>query len=127
MAKHRMFSVPFNGSDPEKYIEWLDKYKEHIENVFLAPPLFSNNHANISVNIRAKSGDCYDYVAGIIEYDRNCYRFLELTEGKYKRIIAVNSAHYSMTDADIQLFVMNDVARLVENYKIDGLILTDFN
>lgn len=127
MTKTRMFSVPYNGSDPENFIKQLDKFKKHVENVFLAPPLFSNNHANISVNIREKSGDCYDYVSGIIEYDKNCYRFLELTEGKYKRIVAINSAHYSLTDADIQMFVMHDIAKLVENYKIDGLILTDFN
>ena len=130
--KKRLFSIPFNGVEADNFISLMDGYKENIESVFLAPPLFSNNHINIAVDRRSEDGDQSAKIAHLLDYEKNCYDFLDKTRPSkrkfdFKRLITVNSAHYPFSDLDIQFFVKKDIARMVKDYEIEGLILTDYN
>lgn len=117
----RKFSIPFNGTDPDLYIEKMNTYLNNIENIFLGIPTLISNHQNIKIMHGSSVKD-------ILTYEKNCYEFLSKTNGIVKRIVTLNSGFYDFkTDDQLQLFLMTKIVPLVEKYKINGFILTDYN
>ena len=59
-------------------------------------------------------------------YVRNCLDFLRISYGRVRRICPVNAMYYRFNNfTEMQDFVVN-IAKLVQQYRIDGLILSDY-
>lgn len=123
MEKVRKFSIPYNGTDPKKFIEELDKRKKYVENVFLGFPNLIDNHCNYKYSTKFK------YLNETVdEYEQNCKDFLLLTQNKiYKRLLTLNSGYYALNDSEMRDFVLNKLKPIIEIYKVDGFIITDYN
>lgn len=109
----RKFSIPYNNTEPEKYLELIEPYKENIDNIYLGIPGIESH--------------CNDNSINHIDAFINTKRFLELSKGKYKRLITLNKAFYSISDVDKSLFILNTITPLILTYEIEGVIVSDFN
>lgn len=117
--KKRLFSVPYNNSEAEDWlIKVYEPYKENIDNVYFGVPFLTDGHQSLERRPDGKE-------KASLLYD-NTIDFLNQTEGKFKRIVTLNKAVYPMSLDERNLFINDVIRRLVETYRVDGFILTDF-
>jgi collagenase-like PrtC family protease len=104
--KHRKFSIPYNGSGID-FVRMVDNYQPCVDNIYFSIPEVLS-HCN----------------------DEKIYNkldeFLIASNGKYKRILSVNSL--GIYD-EVKLFNLfnNYVNSFIERYNVEGVITTSLN
>ena len=112
--KLRMFSVPYNGADANKYIAVISPYMVHIDSVFFGLPSLLDTHPRYRNTEEA-------YTAEV-----NTYNFLS-KKIPCKRFLTLNKAHYHKSDKELQNFCIERAFPLIEEYGIEGIIVSDYN
>lgn len=116
----RKFSVPYNNANPVEYLKKLDEYKEHVDSIYFG---FSGVIINHISNIEGEHGGIDENEDDIIE---NTKRFLELSKGKYKRVMTVNKAHLFEDDSTKYEYATKKLLPLIEEFGIDAIIVADY-
>ena len=116
----KLFSIPYNGSNPDKYLDGISKYSNNIDSIFFGDPYTSNSHVN--PNLLNQS-----YEKNLENLEKNTKIFLKLSDGKYKRLMTLNSGFYDLSCYDLDKFLSIKLFPFFERYNIDGCICTDFN
>lgn len=125
MKKKRIFSIPYNGSDPSKFISELTKRAGHVHSVFLSIPIVFGSHQDALSPIIYKSNQI---VSSLEEYDFNCREFLRLSKNLgMKRILALNAGCYNQDLVKKYILMESQLYPLITEFSIDGIIVTDFS
>lgn len=112
----RKFSVPYNGHNPERYLEQLEKYKDNIDSFYFGlQGTFSSHYTNTIGTVEKQ-----------LVFQQNTYRFLENTKGKYKRFLTLNSCFYPESEFNQAVMVYNRLVPFYETFELDGVIVADF-
>lgn len=128
--KHRMYSIPYNGKDPEWFLQEVEKRKSNIDHVYCELPFNENEMlSHVRFTFDGKDGSAMNLPSSNQQrarYIRNCFEFLLISRGKVRRICPVNAMYYKFSsDDELKNFAVN-LARLARRYKLDGLILSDY-
>lgn len=114
----RLFSVPYNNSDPDRYFEMITPYLKNIDNVYLEYPGLIKTHLTRN-NVSFEQ---------IIEQRNNTDKFFEKYGDKVKIVLAMNSCFYPMSPKEDLLFVATQLKPLIEKYPcIKSIIVADFS
>lgn len=112
----RKFSIPFSYIvNPSEYLKMIHPYRKHIHSIFVGLPELSTCVSNIS----KKNIPTFEETAA--------KEFLELSKGLYKRFVPYNLVAYNVSDIDVLKSFEKNVYPLIEQYEIDGFILTHFD
>ncbi|MBQ6429177.1 MAG: hypothetical protein IJK11_00950, partial [Acidaminococcaceae bacterium] len=94
--KRRIYSLPYNGTNPEWFLQEAEKRKQHIDHVYCELPneemlshvrfLFDGSGGT------EKNTD--DAKAKRARYMMNCAEFLQKAKGNVRRICPVNAMYY---------------------------------
>ena len=115
------FSVPYNGSVPSLFLNEVLKRIEYIDHIYCELP-FNKAISHFKPHIN----DLQNYDSQKI-YMNRCKEFLKISCGKVKRICTVNATFYSFISEQDLLNFCNNIIKIVDEYKIDGLILTNYS
>ena len=115
-ANHRMYSLPYNGTNPECFLQEAEKRKNNIDHVYCELPsdemlshvrfIFDGKH-NASLK-QEKDADLEKTNLKRATYIRNCAEFLRISKGRVRRICPVS------------------LARAANYYQLEGFILSDY-
>ena len=98
MPKYRQYSVPYNGYDPVKFLEHIQKRIKYVDHVFCELPMNSSMVvSHTAYDFTGSNNEIKDMVGAVDKrrfYLSNCLRFLELSKGIVKRICPVNKSYY---------------------------------
>lgn len=115
------FSIPYNGSIPFLFLNEVLKRALYIDHIYCEFPLDrAISHFKQFIN------HPIDMEIQKIYMDR-CKEFLKISYGKVKRICTINAGFYSFNETKSFYDFCNNVVQITDEYKIDGLILTDYN
>ena len=109
--KKRMFSVPYNGSVANDYLSAIEPFKDNIDSIYFGLPSLFDTHPRYSNPEIA---------------EQNTLEFLS-KKIFCKRILTLNRSRYYMTDEDSFLFCKEKVFPILDQYNIEGAILTEYN
>ena len=109
--KKRMFSIPYNGSIADGYLSAIEPYKDNIDSIYFGLPSLLDEHPQYS-NPEEAELNTLDFLSKEIF----CKRFLTL-----------NRAKYLMTDNKMCEFCEEKVFPILDQYNIEGVILTEYN
>ena len=115
------FSIPYNGSVPSLFLKEVLKRIDYIDHVYCE---FPGNKA-IS-HFKEHINNVQDYESQKTYMDR-CEKFLRISCGKVKRICTINAGFYSFISEKDFLDFCNRIVEKVDEYKIDGLIITNYS
>jgi hypothetical protein len=125
--KENKFSVPFNGINPDLYLELLNPYKKHIDHIYLGISSILRNHDDYKVmehkSIKKEDGSTLKKD----EYEENAFQLLLKTKGIYKTVLTLNTAHYLMPPTEIYDWCENILFPFIEFSGISGCICTSFD
>ena len=135
-AKHRMYSLPYNGTDPEWFLQEAEKRKEHIDHVYCELPLTESNmfsHVRFLFDGKKDADSKRDEKANLAKTNRkranyinNCAEFLRISKGKVRRVCPVNAMYYKYdTEEELKDFVIT-LAKAANYYQLEGFILSDY-
>ena len=128
MAKRRKFALPYNGTNPQWFVDKTVGYSTNIDHVFCELP-FEEMLSHTRYQFNGVNAENLNFCADNqkrYEYMTNCIHFLRLSEGKFKRICPVNAAYYKFAnEADMINFAVR-ICQVVCDFKVDGLIITDY-
>lgn len=106
---HRKFSVPYSSLiSTHDYMEFLSKYRNSIENVYLGIPELENHVT------------CQN----VYTVRHNSHDFLLNSKGNYKRIVVYNPVFYNKDDNEVFKYFDTTINPLIEKYSIDGFVVT---
>ena len=125
--KNRKYSLPYNGTSPEWYIDEVMKRKQYVDHVFCELP---NGEALSHVRFQFSDKNMNFNFLSLEERKAlhmfNCIEFLKKSKGKFKRICPINAMYYKFNSYDdIKNFAVS-IMKTVNDLSIDGLILTDY-
>ena len=129
-AKRRMYSIPYNGMNPEWFLKEVEKRIQNVDHVYCELPYNEKEMlSHVRFTFDGKDGayaNTPDANRGRIQYIRNCYDFLRISKGKVRRICPVNAMYYKFnSDDELNRFVLS-LAQLAEHQKLEGMILSDY-
>ena len=133
-ANRRMYSLPYNGTNPEWFLQEAEKRKNNIDHVYCELPneemlshvrfIFDGNH-NTNLE-QEKDPDYGNTDLKRAAYIRNCEEFLRISKGKVRRICPVNAMFYQYnTEEELKDFVIS-LAQAANYYQLEGFILSDY-
>ena len=103
-ANHRMYSLPYNGTNPEWFLQEVEKRKKNIDHVYCELPLTESNmfsHVRFIFDGKKNTGskqkanpDPEKTNLKRANYVKNCAEFLRISKGKVRRICPVNAMYY---------------------------------
>ena len=126
--KRRIYSLPYNGTNPEWFLQEVEKRKKNIDHVYCELPYKEMlSHVRFAFDGRnEENSDSAKANLNRANFVRNCLDFLRISYGRVRRICPVNAMYYRFNNfTEMQDFVVN-IAKLVQQYRIDGLILSDY-
>lgn len=124
--KNRKYSIPYNGADPQWYVDEVMRRKKHVDHVFCELPVSDIvSHIRFIFGNGRRSDAVADYVRSV--YMDNCVEFLKLSRGLFRRICPVNAMYYPFSSSKERVEFALRIVRLVCAYGIDGLIVTDYS
>lgn len=113
----RLFSVPYNNSNPDEYFNIIKPYLKNIDSVYFEYPGLIDNHAskrNISID-------------DIIENRSNTELFLRKYGFICKCVITINNCFYPMTQTECYNFVLFQLQPVLKAFpQIKSAIVSDF-
>ena len=127
-SQNRIYSLPYNGTNPEWFLQETEKRKHNIDHVYCELPneemlshvrfLFDGKDAARANDADAKQNRAW--------YMMNCAEFLRISEGKVRRICPVNAMYYQFASEDeLKQFAIT-LAQQANRYRLEGLILSDY-
>ena len=133
-AKHRIYSLPYNGTNPEWFLQEAEKRKAHLDHIYCELPaedmlshvrfIFDGRH-----DTDGKKEENADFVNTNLKrnnYIKNCAEFLRISKGKIRRICPINAMYYKYdTEDELKNFVIS-LAQAANRYQLEGLILSDY-
>ena len=122
--KNRQYSLPYNGTDPEWYIQEVEKRKRNVDHVYCEMPL-DKMISHIRAGFFGADDNVEKYV-GRYNYLLNCKKFLELSKGRFRRICPINAAYYLYKTKDEFLGFVKENYEAIVDYGIEGVILSDY-
>ena len=128
-ANRRIYSLPYNGTNPEWFLQEAEKRKKNIDHVYCELPFNESEMlSHVRFTFDGKNGENMDLASANMkraQYIRNCFEFLRISKGKIRRICPVNAMYYKFnSDDELKNFAIN-LARLANSYQLEGLILSD--
>ena len=128
MEKIRKYAIPYNGSNPEWFLNQMDKRKKYIDHVFCELPFddFLSQLRFLYGNDNGQKMNDNSTLLNRSLYMKNCSDFLQLTLGKYKRICPINAAYYNFKDLSDFNFFVKKVCNTLVYYSVEGVILSDY-
>ena len=127
-AKNRIYSLPYNGTNPEWFLQEVEKRKKHVDHVYCERPFKEMiSHVRFTFDDRKSAGENpADVDAMRARYLNNCLEFLRLSKGKVRRICPVNAMCYPFAAEDeVKNFVVM-LARAAKELQLEGFILSDY-
>ncbi|MBR1493523.1 MAG: U32 family peptidase [Acidaminococcaceae bacterium] len=135
-ANRRMYSLPYNGTNPEWFLQEAEKRKNNIDHVYCELPLTESNmfsHVRFLFDGKKNTGskqkanpDPEKTDMKRANYVKNCAEFLRISKGKVRRICPVNAMYYRYdTEEELKDFVIS-LARAANHYQLEGFILSDY-
>ena len=135
-ANHRMYSLPYNGTNPEWFLQEVEKRKKNIDHVYCELPLTESNmfsHVRFLFDGKKNTGskqkanpDPEKTNLKRANYVKNCAEFLRISKGRVRRICPVNAMYYRYdTEEELKDFVIS-LARAANYYQLEGFILSDY-
>ena len=129
-AKHRMYSLPYNGTNPEWFLQEVEKRKKHVDHVYCELPFDEGKMiSHVRFAFEAQNGLDPDLVHPELkraQYVRNCVEFLRLSKGKIRRICPVNAMYYKFDSGEELKNFAISVCRLANRFQLEGLIISDY-
>lgn len=129
--KDRKFAVPFSqyaGYEVDDYFDLLGSYMPNIDSVFCGPSFVVGDHITpknfLSKIEKDMPLEAPKYFALC---DQRLFNFLGKSFGKFKRYITINNAVFPMSDDDKFFMFENNVLPMIRDFKVEGLILSDYN
>ena len=127
MAKHRLYSLPYNGARPEWYIDEVMKRKKYIDHVFCELPNESMlSHTRFQFVKNKVEKDKVVNNVSRADYIMNCADFLRLSKGKFRRFCPINAMYYRFKSSDEMVGFIANLLKVVDKYSVDGLIISDY-
>lgn len=123
-SKHRKYAIPYNGTNPDWFIEETLKRKENIDHVFCEMPLPSLV-SHMQFMYQDKNNGSFSKFGERLRYLHNCADFLKKSAGKFKRVCPVNAMYYKFTDIKGLMDFCFEVINTVNKFNVEGIILTD--
>ena len=152
--KKRIYSLPYNGTNPEWFLQEAEKLKNNIDHVYCELPLTESNmfsHVRFlfdgkkdvdgnredktapgDANRKPGSGntdrkpDPEKTNRKRAAYIQNCAEFLRISKGKIRRICPINAMYYKYdTEEELKNFVIS-LAQAANYYQLEGFILSDY-
>ena len=101
-AKHRIYSIPYNGTNPKWFLQETVKRKSNIDHVYCELPSEEMlSHVRFIFDGKQNEADRQREKANAgntnlkrAAYIRNCAEFLRISKGKIRRICPVNAMYY---------------------------------
>lgn len=107
-----LFSIPYNNSDPEEYLELFNPYLEHVHSVYFGlPGVFAAHNPSPAM----QSADV------LVRYTENTYRFLEAVKGRIDTVLCINTLIYPETENILSLMLTREMGPLVEEYGLSAV------
>lgn len=112
----RKFSIPYNNRDAELYLQSIEKYSDSIDSIYFGIPGIIDSHVDVVTSSIDQQ----------LQRQQNTINFLQQSQNKYKRVLTVNPAFCAKSDFDKALYVYNTIIPFVSEFKIEGIIVSDF-
>ena len=126
--KRRIYSLPYNGTNPVWFLQEVEKRKQNIDHVYCELPFKEMiSHVRFTFDDKKTAGENpADVDAMRALYLKNCFEFLRLSKGKVRRICPVNAMCYPFVAEDeVKNFVVM-LARAAKELQLEGFILSDY-
>lgn len=126
--RNRKYALPYNGSNPDWFVEETDRRKNYIDHVFCEFPSH-DVFSHLRFAFEGGNAQSYKTLEGVLSrrsYIDCCSRFLKLSLGRFRRVCTVNLAYNVFRDKDDLRDFCLGIVRVSEEYGIDGLIVSDF-
>ena len=128
--KHRIYSLPYNGADPEWYLQEAEKRKANIDHVYCELPLDESIMlSHVRFLFDGKDGVAINQPGTNqkrAQYLKNCVEFLRISKNRIRRICPVNAMYYMFkSEDDLKNFVIS-LAQAANYYQLEGVILSDY-
>ncbi len=129
-SNRRMYSLPYNGTNPAWFLQEVEKRKKNIDHVYCELPFNESEMlSHVRFTFDGMNGENMDLASANLkraQYIHNCFEFLRISKGKVRRICPVNAMYYKFdSDEEVKNFAIN-LARLAKRYQLEGLILSDY-
>ena len=117
-ANRRMYSLPYNGTNPEWFLQEAEKRKNNIDHVYCELPLTESDmfsHVRFLFDGKKNTGskqnakpDPEKTNLKRANYVKNCAEFLRISKSKVRRICPVNAMYYRYdTEEELKDFVIS--------------------
>lgn len=110
----RKFSVPYGNQEPESYLMMLDRFKDSIDSIYFS---FPSIYEHVITKIVKENP---------IQAYNNTKQFLELTKGKYRRNLLLNSI-FDSTSEPKKLHILTIIVPLILQYDIEECTVADYS
>lgn len=126
--KRRIYSLPYNGTNPEWFLQEAEKRKQNIDHVYCELPS-EEMLSHVRFLFDGKDGsnvNATDAKQKRALYMMNCAEFLRISYGRIRRICPVNAMYYQFnSEEELKQFAIT-LAQQVNRYRLEGLILSDY-
>ena len=126
--KRRIYSLPYNCTNPAWFLQEVEKRKQNIDHVYCELPFNEMiSHVRFTFDDKKTAGENpTDVDAMRALYLKNCFEFLRLSRSKVRRICPVNAMCYPFVAEDeVKNFVVM-LARAAKELQLEGFILSDY-
>ncbi|MBQ9697731.1 MAG: U32 family peptidase, partial [Acidaminococcaceae bacterium] len=127
-SQNRIYSLPYNGTNPEWFLQETEKRKQHIDHVYCELPN-EEMLSHVRFLFDGKDGSkvhAADAKQKRAAYMMSCAEFLRSSKGKIRRICPVNAMYYRFdSEEELKQFAIT-LAQQANRYQLEGLILSDY-
>ena len=103
-SNRRIYSLPYNGTNPAWFLQEVEKRKKHIDHVYCELPFNESEMlSHVRFTFDGRNGENMDSASANLKrakYIRNCFDFLRISKGKVRRICPVNAMYYKFNSDD---------------------------
>lgn len=129
-SNHRIYSLPYNGTDPEWFLQEAEQRKQNIDHVYCELPFDEGEMiSHVRFTFDGKDGSrmhSEEARQKRAQYIRNCFEFLRISKGKVRRICPVNAMYYQFqSEEELKEFAVS-LCRLANRYQLEGFIISEY-
>ncbi len=128
--KNRKYSIPFNATNPEWFLQEVEKRKQYIDHVYCELPFNEKEMiSHVRFTFDGKDGISPDVADADLRrglYIRKCYNFLRISKGRVRRICPVNAVYYKFNNEDELARFVRTLALLARHHELEGMIISDY-
>ena len=105
-----LFTLPYNNTDPEVFLQTFEPYKEVIHSFYFGMPRIFVSHNPYQEGLERT-----------VEELSNIYQFLNLAKNQYKTILCINTLVYPEDYEKTRFTVWRELAPLVEEFGLGAV------